>query len=160
MANPHTPTDYNTPGSSGSLFELGFDENAKLNLKSAATVGGVAAIAILINAGLSIVSFVIEKTRPDPMVELEGYETVRRTSDVTGIMSLVIGLAVSFLLFFFLNKFSSQTKTGLATSNSGTVSEGLGNLANYVKTLGIIFIIILCFGLLGLFALLGVASSR
>ena len=150
----------NNPSSSGSVFELGFDENAKLSLKSAAMVASIAAIAMIINAGLSIVNFFIERSKQLPP-ELEEFENVRRGTDVMSIIMMLIWLGVIFLLFFFLNKFSTQTKVGLNVSNSQQVTEGLGNLANYFKTLGIVIIVILCFVLLGLFALLaGTAISN
>lgn len=152
----------NTPSSpsSGSVFELGFDEAAKSNLRSTASIAGIAAIAIIISAGLGVVNFFLERSKQLPP-EFEGYENVRRTTDVMSIIYLLISLAINFLFFFFLNKFSSQAKTGLSTSNSSTVSESIGNLANYFKTVGIVLIVLLCLTLLILFALLaGTAVSR
>lgn len=152
--------DLNAPSSPGSVFELGFDENAKVNLRSTATIAGISAIIILINAGLAVVNFFLQRSKALPP-EFEGYENVRRTTDIMTIIYLLISLTVSFLLFFFLNKFSTQAKVGLSTSNSSQVTEGLGNLANYFKTAGIVIIVLLCLGLFVLFAFLaGIAVSR
>lgn len=146
--------DLNTQ-SSGS-FEMGLDENGKSNLKNAAHIGGIAAIIAIINVGLEVVKFFINKARPMP----EQFESYRSSGGSGGIIQILISLTIGFLLFYFLNKFSTQSKTGLATSNSPLITEGLGNLANYFKTIGIILIIVLCFALLGLFALMaGTAVS-
>jgi small-conductance mechanosensitive channel len=141
------------------LFELGLDENGKASLRNASVIGGIAAIFGIVNVGLGVVKFFISKARPAP----EGFESYRTNTSTGGgsIISILISLTIGFLLFYFLNKFSNQVKTGLATSNSPLITEGFGNLANYFKTVGIILIIVLCFIVLAVLAgLAGTAVSR
>lgn len=58
-------------------------------------------------------------------------------------VSIVISLIVTFLLFYFLNRFSSQAKAGLNSNNQQLVNNGLGNLSSYFVTIGILVIICL-----------------
>jgi cytochrome c biogenesis protein CcdA len=154
MENQNTPTP-----ESSSLFDLGFDENTKTALKGTATVAGIAAILGIITAGLSAVGSFMEKKRVP--AGFEEYQSTQSTSNAFNMVGTVISLLIAFLLFYFLNKFANNTKTGLSGNNQGQVSEGLANLSSYFKTVGILLIIILCFVFLGLLALLaGSASSR
>ncbi len=139
-----------------SLFSLRINENAKAQLKGAAVVAGVAAILSLTNSILSVVKAFMEKNKPAVEYQLEGFPqasvSAQRTGNVAG---AIISLIIAILLFYFLNRFSTQTKTGLNANNSELVSSGIGGLSAYFVTAGILIIIVLAFTILGIAALAG-----
>jgi Na+/H+ antiporter NhaC len=86
---------------------------------------------------------------PQAEYKIEGFGDARMTANSSGnIVSVVISLIISILLFYFLNRFSSLTKNGLSGNNQEMVSNGLGSLASYFITIGILIIIILVIFLL------------
>lgn len=123
------------------LFTLGINENAKSSLRGAATVAGVAAILSLVASIIRLISSFVERNKIE--YRYEGFTQQRVAVESSGnIGGAIFGLLISILLFYFLNRFASQTKTGLNGNNSQLVNEGLGGLANYFITIGVI--VILC----------------
>jgi Na+/H+ antiporter NhaC len=132
-----------------SLFDLSFNENLKSQLKGAAVWGGIAAITALASSVLNMVKAFMDKNNPQAEYRIEGFGDARMTTDSSGnIVSVVISLIISILLFYFLNRFSSLTKNGLNGNNQDMVSNGLGSLASYFITIGVLIIIILVIFLL------------
>ena len=143
-----------------SLFNLPINDNLRTSLKNTAAVTGIAAILSLISSLLKVVAAFVNKNQTAIESRYEGFTqttaSVERTSNIAG---AVITLVVSILLFYFLNRFASQTKTGLNANNTQTVNSGFGALSGYFVTMGIILIICMAFFLLGMVALLSVGGS-
>ena len=133
-----------------SLFDLSFDENTKLQLKGAATWGGIAAIVAIIGAILSFIAYFIEKSS-SKTYQFEGFPEMRSSQSSGNIVSSIITFGLSIILFYYLNKFSKSTKAGIDGSNQELISEGLGSLSTYFKIIGVLLIIaivFICFALL------------
>lgn len=139
-----------------SLFSLRINENTKMHLRGAAVVAGVAAIFSLVSSILKLVTAFMDKGKTTTGYT-EGFGQSRLSTDSgTSIGGAIFGLIISILLFYFLNRFSSQVKTGLNGNNQELVNSGLGGLSGYMITIGIIFIILLVFVLI---AIAGVAAG-
>jgi hypothetical protein len=138
------------------LFGLKINENSKTQLRGAAVVAGIAAILSLISSVLKAVGAFMNKSQVE--YQFEGFEqpsmSVQRTGNIAG---AIITLIISILLFYFLNRFSTQTKNGINSSNQQLVNNGLGGLASYFVTIGVLLIIGLAFVLLAV--VIGVTSS-
>ena len=141
--------------SNKSLFNFGLNENAKSQLQSLAQVAGIAALLSLVSAILGAASLFIGKGTTRQAVEGFGQTTIyteRSESPATTIISLLVGL----LMFFFLNRFATQTKKGLAASNPEILENGFGGLAAYFTTMGVL----ICLVLVAFVFLLFVVLSR
>jgi hypothetical protein len=139
------------------LNDFTLDDKVKNSIRGAANAGGVAAMLILISALIGIVSFVISLANPpEPDSILEGFDRQPgfEGSAVTDGIGLIISLAISALMFYFLNRFATYTKSALNNNNQNQLVDGLEKLASYFKTLGIIFIIVCCVSVLAFFAIL------
>ena len=133
------------------------DDKLKNSIRGAANAGGVAALLILISAVIGVISFVLSLLNPpEPDSILEGFERQQSfdSSPVTDGIGLVISLAISALMFYFLNRFATYTKSALNNNNQNQLTDGIEKLASYFKTLGIIFIIVCCVSVLAFFAIL------
>ncbi|MEO8406366.1 MAG: hypothetical protein ABI480_17280 [Chitinophagaceae bacterium] len=137
----------NLQSEESSLFSMNFDDNTKQQMKSAATIGGIAAIISIAGAALGLVGYIIQRTRPTPVI-LEGFTNSDMPRGGDNIVFTFLTLVKAVVLFYFLNRFSTLVKNGINGSSSSQVTEGLGALANYFKTIGVLIIIAL-----GLFAL-------
>jgi hypothetical protein len=142
-----------------SLFTLGINENTKVQLKGAAVLAGIVAILSLAGSVLSLIQTFIVRNKTTIEYKYEGFNqptvAVQRTGNIAG---GVIMLIISILLFYFLNRFSSQTKLGLNASNQQLVNNGLGGLSSYFVTVGILLIICLVLVLLAVVA--GLSAGR
>lgn len=133
------------PDTNSSLFDLNFSDNVKGQLKRAAVWAGIAAILSL---ATTIISGVLQFTGGNDATakykQMEGFsDTAMKEQTGAGIFSVVVSLAIAGLFFYFLNRFASLTKAGLASNDQEMVSNGLGSLATYFAILGIILIIVL-----------------
>ncbi|HLG38296.1 MAG TPA: hypothetical protein VI461_01470 [Chitinophagaceae bacterium] len=142
------------PNTNQSLFNLRINENTKIQLRGAAVVAGISAILTLVSAILSITGSFIARNKTVYQYEGFGQTRVETGSNILG---SVIMLVINVLLFYFLNRFSTQTKQGLNASNSQLVNNGLGGLSAYFVTIGILLIIALLFMLIIIAA--GVSSG-
>ena len=138
-----------------SLFDLSYDENLKQSIKSAAGVAGVAAFLSLAGAVLGVIAYFIQRQKIARIESAYGDLGVRQASMAGGIVSIVIGLAISLLLFAFLSKFARNVKSGINSNNNMMINEGLGGLSSYFKTAGIIIIIVIAIMILAIAAGLG-----
>ena len=133
-----------------SLFNLSINDNLRSSLKSTATVAGIAAILSLANSILKVIVSFMNKNKTSLEYRYEGFNqtptSVERTSNIGG---AIVWLIISILLFYFLNRFASQTKTGLNANNPEIVNTGLGGLSGYMVTCGILLIIFLALMLIG-----------
>jgi small-conductance mechanosensitive channel len=135
------------------LFTLRINENMKIQLRGAAVVAGISAILSLVNTIISLVnSFMEKKTTIE--YQYEGFQTNVAAQKSGNVAGSIIMLIISILLFYFLNRFSSQTKQGLSANNQQMVTNGLGGLSSYFVTVGILLIIALVFVLIALAAIL------
>jgi hypothetical protein len=123
-----------------SLFSMNFDDNTKQQMKGAATVGGIAAIIYIASAALGLVNYFVQRTRPTPII-LEGFGNSNMSRSGDNIIWTMISFVVAIVLFYFLNRFSMRIKNGINGSSPAEVTEGLGALANYFKTIGVLLII-------------------
>ena len=140
-----------------SLFDLSFDENAKQQLKGAATWGGFAAIIAITGSILAFINYFIQKSNPKSY-QFEGFPEMRAQSQSSGnFVSVIITFVLGIVLFYYLNKFSRSTKAGIDGSNQQMISEGLGNLSTYFKIIGVLLIIAIVFVCLAL--LIGIGSG-
>jgi hypothetical protein len=122
------------------LFNLGLSETAKTSLRGAARVAGVAAILGLATSIIRVVLSFTERSKIE--YRYEGLSQHRVAAERgPGIVGAIIELALGILLFYFLNRFASLTKTGLNGNNTQLVNEGFGALANYFITIGVLVII-------------------
>jgi hypothetical protein len=145
------------PDTNPSLFSLRISENTKMQLRGAAVVAGVAAIFALTSSVLKLVMAFMNKDKTT-VSNIEGFTQSKMSVEKGGnIGGAIFSLIISILLFYFLNKFSSQVKTGLNGNNQQLINNGLGGLSGYFITVGI-FVIILLVLLLILFAGAGVGS--
>lgn len=127
-----------------SLFDLSFNENAKTQLRGAAGWAGIAAIFSLVSTALSFIRAIMGRSSTRTEYKFEGFsQTKMGVEKSENMVSIVISLIVTFLLFYFLNRFSSQAKAGLNSNNQQLVNNGLGNLSSYFVTIGILVIICL-----------------
>ena len=139
-----------------SLFALHISDNTKMQLKGAAVLAGIAAILSLVNQIISFVMVIMNKNKVPVEYRTEGFSPTTSAEKAGSIVGGVITLIIGILLFYFLNKFSTQTKAGLNGNNQEVVNNGLSGLSAYFVTLGILLIIGLAFGLL----VVGLAGSR
>ena len=105
-----------THNTNESLFNLRINDHLRSQLKGAAVVAGIAAMLSLCSSILKVVASFMAKNKLE--YRYEGFNqttaSVERTSSVAG---AVITLIISVLLFYFLNRFASQVKTGLNANN-------------------------------------------
>jgi hypothetical protein len=142
-----------------SLFNLPINDNLRNSLKSTAAVVGIAAILSLSSSLLKVVAAFLNKNKTPIESHYEGFnQTTASFERGSNIAAAIITLIISILLFYFLNRFASQTKTGLNANNTQIVNSGFGGLSGYFVTLGIILIICLALFLLGMVALLSVGG--
>ena len=132
-----------------SLFDLSFDENTKQQIKGAATMGGIAAIAAIIGAILSFINYFIQRNNVKSF-QFEGFPEMKASQSSGNIVSSIIMLALGIVLFYYLNKFSKSTKAGIDGSNQQMISEGLASLSTYFKIIGVLLIIAIVFVFLAL----------
>ncbi|MBL7743261.1 MAG: hypothetical protein JNN00_07250 [Chitinophagaceae bacterium] len=146
------------PNTNQSLFDLQYNENFKSQLRGAAVWGGIAAILSIGSTLLGLIQTFMTKNEIPAEFRAEGFEnsTMRNVATGGNIVGTVISLIISILLFYFLIRFSSLTKTGLNGNNPEMVSSGLGNLSSYFITIGVIIIIVL---VIFLIAIAGIAAS-
>ena len=135
-----------------SLFDLSINENTKTQLRGAAVWAGIAAILSLVSAIIGLARSIIERNNPAKEYRFEGFnnQATVSTQSTGNVVSTVISLIITILLFYFLNRFSGQTKSGLISNNQELVNNGLGSLSSYFVTIGIILIIGLAFLVLAL----------
>jgi NADH:ubiquinone oxidoreductase subunit 5 (subunit L)/multisubunit Na+/H+ antiporter MnhA subunit len=146
----------NQPTNDSSLFNLRFDENAKEGFRAAAIVAGIAAIVTLARAVISITAFFVERSRKSVVEIDEGYyDQATEKSGSDSVLSLILAILVFLVtvgLFYFLYRFATKAKSGISNASLDDMNEGMGSLANYFKTIGILFIILLALVVLGIFA--------
>jgi hypothetical protein len=145
-----------TQHTESSLFEFSFDENVKQQLSASAKWGGIAAMVSIVGTVLGIVNYFIEKANPPKPIGFEGYSYTRSNAETSGqLVTVVISAIIGILLFYFLNKFSKSTKTGIDSNSQQHLSEGLGSLSTYFKFIGVILIICIVFFILAILAGVG-----
>jgi magnesium-transporting ATPase (P-type) len=141
-----------------SIFEMGFDEQVRQELKGAATWGGFAAIVSLSGSILSMVAYFIVKPKVGKYGINSNQEAeITQFANTSGFVSAVFTLIIGVILFYLLNKFSRSAKNGLANNDNYFINEGLGSLSSYFKFIGVLLIIVLV--LAGLAFLVGLGKT-
>ena len=139
------------PNTDQSLFRLGVNDNLKIHLRSTAVVAGVAAILFLCTSIIKLVLTFMSRNKVLVQNRYEGFTQNTTSAERTGtLVWAVIWLIICILLFYFLNKFSTQTKAGLNANNQEILNNGLSGLSAYMITIGILLIIFLALMVLAL----------
>jgi hypothetical protein len=139
-----------------SLFDINFDNNVKQDMRGAANWGGIAAIFSITAAILSVIAHFVARNRMESQLEGFGeYQYQSQRADT--LLYTIIALIIYGFMFYFLNRFARLTKTGLDGNNPQLITEGLNNLANYFKVIGVVIIIMLT--LFFLVLLIGLAGG-
>lgn len=129
------------------------NEQSLLNpsILSAAKIAGIAAI---ISLGGSLAGILATLTRPLPAgpAAQEGFskDDMQQLMQGSTYISAFISLAISVLAFYFLFRFSSLAKAGIADNNPVKLTTGLQSLASYFKIWGIIMFLIIALFVLSL----------
>jgi hypothetical protein len=111
------------------LFNLSLDQEAKSLLKTTTVWAKIVAIIAFVEAGLNLVSSFIGGSNAIQMVG--------------AFFASLIGVLITVLLNIFLYRFAQKTNDALASSNQQSFIEGINNLRNYFKVLGILLIVIM-----------------
>lgn len=121
------------------------------NILSAAKIAGIAAIVSL---GGSLAGIIATLARPLPAAPAaqEGFskDDMQQLMQGSTYISAFISLVISVLAFYFLFRFSSLAKTGIAGNNPAKLTTGLQSLASYFKIWGIIMFLIIALFVLSL----------
>jgi hypothetical protein len=140
------------------IFDIGFDENVKQQLKGAAKWGGMAAILSLSGALLSLIAFFVVKPKTNPLgIESSPDAEMLQAAKTGGFVSMIFSLVIGVILFYLLNKFSRSVSKGLEGNDNYFIHEGLGSLSAYFKLIGILLIVVLV--IVGLAFLVGIGSK-
>jgi hypothetical protein len=145
-----------------SLFDLSITDNVKTQLKGAASWAGIAAILSLASTIISIILQFAGAGSSPKIRSTEGFNetTVAQVQIGALIVSSLISLGLTGLLFYFLYRFASLTKKGLDNNDQEMVSNGLGGLSSYFITMGVLFILGMAIGLLGIVGIVLVLASK
>jgi hypothetical protein len=112
-----------------STSDVSYDENVKQAIRSAADAGKAAAVAALVSTALFVLSFLIMATRI--------YGPVQGSS----ILGVLIRVAISGALFYYLNRFATQSRMGIDGSDPATIRQGISSLASYFRLAGALLLI-------------------
>ncbi len=135
-----------------SLFEISLDDNLKQQLRSTASIGGIAAIVSLAGSILGLVLYFVQRQKLSSY-SYDSYSSyqVRQAANTGGFVSQAVSIIIAIVFFYLLNKFSRSVKTGLDTNDHYFIGEGLGSLAGYFRFMGVLIIIgitLVCLGVL------------
>lgn len=128
------------------ISTIEIDMISRDHLKTISIWARIMAVVGLISLGLTLIRLLVN---PD---------TNNAFSMVAMLFVVLIYITVMTLLYVFLLRFANRISASLNTQNQDQFNSGIGYLATYFKTLGIIIIIGLAFmGLFLLFLALGAA---
>ena len=111
-----------------SIFNITVDQETKSLLKTASVWAKIIAIVSFIQVAVSLVSPFLGMDRLQAMGSF--------------FSAMIIGL-VSVLVNIFLYRFAKRTADGINSSNQTLFAEGINDLKNYFKVLGIVIIILM-----------------
>jgi hypothetical protein len=140
-----------------SFFKIALDEKNREDLKTISMWAKIAAICAFISYGVAlIVAFFGKLTTNTFGAQTETVSSFARAGAIGGsLIAALIGTAINY----FLYRFATDTKLGLANLDQIKLNEGLRNLKTYFKILGIILLICLIFGglifIVAMFAAMG-----
>lgn len=122
------------------------------HILSAAKIAGIAAIVSL---GGSLAGILATLTRPLPQAPAaaqEGFskDDMQQLMQGSTYISAFISLVISVLAFYFLFRFSSMAKAGIADNNPAKLTTGLQSLGSYFKIWGIIMFLVIALFVLSL----------
>lgn len=131
------------------LFSIPIDQEGKELIRTIAWWARLIAIIAFIGYAIAIVvSFI----KPDVEIGGEVYTSSKTSSVIGALISAAIGIAINSFLF----KFGNAARAGVDAMDTSQLSQAFNNLRIYYKILGIIVIILLViFGLILLFGILG-----
>lgn len=135
-----------------SIFEFNFDEESKTNLSSIAQWANINAIVGFAAIGISIISFIVGFGK----LSGPGSSAVAGT----GILGLLIGLAISLALNITLINAATNMKKGIESADQGFFTTGLTKLAVYFKIVGILTIIVISIFALAMLVVMMVGATR
>ena len=135
---------------SENVFGLTIQEEARQVLKTLSIWARIVAITAFVSYGLAFVVAIIGRQYSDSPYPYTG------SARAGGIIGALIMLAIGIPLNLYLYNFAKSSLASIASSDTNQLENGFYNLRKYFKFLGILFVIILvCFGLIVLFAILG-----
>lgn len=135
-----------------SIFEFDFDEESRTNLSAIARWANINAIVGFAGIGISIITFIVGFGK----LSGPGSSVVAGT----GIISLLIGLAISLALNITLINAATNIKKGIEAADQGSFTNGLTKLAVYFKIVGILTIIALSIVALAMLVVMIAGASR
>ena len=138
------------------LFELQFDENAKSSVLTITRWAMVMVISSTLGYVLSIVKYFREKSKMNSFLEGDDASTYSNVSTIqtTGLISMIVSVGIGLLITYFLYQFASKAKSGMETMSSYDVNIGFANFKNYFLTIGILAIIAIVFGVIGFISMM------
>lgn len=133
------------------LNETGFEDEFRKQINAAAKTAGIAAAISLAASIVGAIAFMINPKLPAVAVEGFTNETAQ-LAKVSGIFSVLVSLAVSGLIFYFLYKFSSLALKAFRKNDQQLLTRSFINLASYFKIWGIIILLVLVFSFFSILA--------
>ena len=137
----------NQEQNSANLFELQFDENAKAQVKTMASWALIIVVTSVIGYVLAIVKHFMPQSQFETFLESDEYGggpmggAAKNTSLVGTIISILIGLVITYFLYMFATK----AKKGMEGLSQYDVNVGFSYFRNYFLIIGILLIILLVF---------------
>lgn len=138
------------------LFEMHFDERIKQSLSKLSVTSMLAVSISLVGTVISIVSFFLKSGKVSDAYQSPGIANITVGS---GIVSLLVTLTLSIVLFSMVYRFYKYTKSGVINNDPLELNTGLFSLKNYFKMTGILLIIVLSFIVLALLVILMIGTA-
>jgi hypothetical protein len=143
------------------LFELQFDEGAKSNVLTMARWAMIIVLTSVVGYLLTIVKYFKQKSQLDAMMgdsEYDFQKSYASTAQTTGLVTIIISVLIGLLVTYFLYQFSAKAKSGMESMNSYDVNVGFANFKNYFLVIGILVILAMIF--VGFAIVAALAMSR
>lgn len=141
-----------------SIFnELNIDNQARQHIQTMATWAMIVAVIAVIGYLLNI----IQLFAPKPELPSEGFGGYLKTMTTgsSGMFSTIVSVGIGLVVNYFLYKFSSEAKNGLAGMNQQSFNSSFRNLKNYFMIISVFVIIACVIVLLGVLYLVFVAKG-
>lgn len=142
-----------------SIFnELNIDSQARQHIQTMATWAMIVAVIAVIGYLLNIIQLFAPNQPELPSEGFGGYLKTMTTGS-SGTFSTIISIGIGVVVNYFLYKFSSEAKNGLAGMNQQLFNSSFRNLKNYFMIISIFVIIAFVFVLLGVLYVVFVAKG-
>jgi len=134
-----------TQNQQDSIFVFSFDSASREYLKKITLWAKICALCAFAGYVIALVdAFFMKKTVTTSYIESgDGLTTTTKLSTGSTILGTIIVVIIGCVINYFLLRFSTMTRTGIDSMNQLPVNQGMGNLRNYFKTIGILLLIVL-----------------